>query len=359
MEFLRDKFYYVVAIFGVFLILMIILFSCSLNKTTTNYDKLENKMIEGTKKYLNAKPKELPKTEGDVISIKTSYLINNGYMKEMKDPKNKKKTCSGTVEVEKRGDSYKYTPLLTCNSYKTKLLVDKLKTSLKLDNNGNGLYAENGEYVFKGEDLKNYIKFNNELWQVMRIDKDGDIKVIKNKAEDDEYVWDDRYNTSSEGKDGINDFKLSRIKTTLDKYYKNHFNAVHEAKESVVKKPFCIGKRNEKDDIKGTAECLSTMDMYVGLIYASEFYMASLDSTCKSFGQKQCSNYNYLAKNENSSWTLTGSKTQTFRVYAFYEDEMYDINASDSSRIYPVIYLDSKMTVTGGKGTDTDPYIVK
>ena len=235
---------------------------------------------------------------------------------------------------------------------------EEVKKSLKLDAKGNGLYVVGNEYIFRGESVKNYVRFNKELWQIMRVDAEGDIKLIKDKTNKETYTWDDRYNLSSEGKDGINDFKLSRIKDTLNKYYQNNFNESEGAKENIIKKPFCIGTRSEKDDLTGTAECSVKEDLYVGLIYVSEFYMASLDSNCKKFGEEQCANYNYLAKNKNSSWTLTGSKEKTYRVYAYYDD-IYDVNASNSNRIYPVIYFDSKTTITAGNGSYTNPYIIR
>lgn len=359
MEFLREKFYYVVGVFGVLVIILVIVFSCSGGEKLNDYEKIENEMVESTKEYYNKNEKELPKTEEEVVSIKLSYLIENKYIKKIKDPSNKDTLCSGNVYTTKRGNNYKHTAVLKCGKYyKTKFLNDAVKSNLKLDSKGNGLYAVGEEFIFRGESLKNYIKFNDELWQIMRIDTEGDIKIIKNQTNKETYAWDDRYNIGSEGYDGINDFKLSRIRDTLNKYYKNHFNKVEGVKESIVKKPFCTGKRKMSDDILGTAECSVKNNLYVGLIYASEFYIASLDTTCKKFGQEQCSNYNYLAKNQNTSWTLTGSVEKSYRVFNYFE-EVNEVNASNDSRIYPVIYLDSKTVVTGGTGAYTNPYVVK
>lgn len=359
MEFLRDKFYYVVGVFGILVIVLIFVFSCSGGKEESDFEKIETNMVEAAREYYNDNKKDLPKEEGDMVSIKLSYLVNNGYIKEIKNPENKDKLCSGKVETIKRNNNYKYSAFLYCgNVYKTKLLSNATKSNLKLDSRGNGLYVVGDEYIFKGDDVNNYVSFDESLWRIIKIDKDGDVKIMLNSTNKNTYVWDDRYNLTSEGTDGINNFKMSRIRTTLLKYYKNNFNNIEGAKESIVKKEFCTGLRKPSDDLIGTAECSSTNLLYVGLIYVSEFYMATLDTTCTKFGQEQCANYNYLANNKNSSWTLTGSSETSYRVFSFY-DNIYEVNAANDSRIYPVIYLDARTTISGGNGTKTNPYVVK
>lgn len=359
MEFLRDKYYYVIFIFCILLVFIIIIVSCSNKSGKGNeYNQIEDKMIVGAKSYYKSHNKDLPKEEGDTVSLKLSYLVEKDYVKKIKDPKNKDNSCSGSVSTTKRGNNYYYVANLNCGkNYKTKFLKDAVKSNLKVDSKGNGLYVNGDEYIFKGDILKNYVSFNDSLWRIMKIDKDGDIKLISYTTETESYTWDDRFNVATEGNDGINNFKMSRLKDTLLKYYKKNFNNVAGAKENIVKKDFCTGLRKETDDIIGTAECSSTTPLYVGLINTSEFYMATLDTTCTKFGQEQCANYNYLANNENTSWTLTGSATDSSRVYNYY-DEIVEVDASYDARIYPVIYIDSKTTISKGTGARSNPYVV-
>lgn len=52
----------------------------------------------------------------------------------------------------------------------------------KVVKDGDGLYKDSvteGRYVYKGENPDNFISFNNELWRIMSIEKDGSLKIIR------------------------------------------------------------------------------------------------------------------------------------------------------------------------------------
>lgn len=355
MNFLKDKFYFVIGGFVIFIIIIVVIVSCS--GSSNDYEDLENELEQAGRDYYAENRNMLPKKEDETNSVTLSFLVQNDYIKEIKDPNNKDRLCTGEVEVTRRGSNYNYQAFLDCgDSYKTQFLSDALKSSLKLDDNGNGLYEVGEEYIFKGDDLKNYVEFNGELWQVIKIDSVGDIKLIKTEETEEYYKWDDRYNVSEENNTGINDFKKSRIRESLESYYRNNFNDTEGIKEKIVKKDFCIGSRKETDPINNSAECSETLSMYVGLLTASEYYMASLDSACTKFLQEQCSNYNFLVRDKRT-WTLTGKAEETDRIYIFYS-RVDDSFASDERRIYPVIYIDSKSISRGGRGTESNPYVV-
>lgn len=357
MNFLKDKFYFVIGGFVIFIIIIVIIVSCS-SFSSNSYESLEEKLVEAGKEYYADNKKNLPKNEDETASVTLSFLVKNDYIKEIKDPKDKDNICSGEVEVTKRGNDYNYQGFLDCGkNYKTQFLVDALKSSLKHDDNGNGLYEMGSELVFRGDKLKNYVKFNDTLWQVMKIDAEGDIKLISVEPTEEDYPWDDRYNVKEDDNTGIGDFKKSRIRETLESYYRNNFNETEGVKEKIVKKDFCVAPRSTKDPINNTVECSDTLSMYVGLITASDFYIASLDSGCTKFLQEQCSNYNYLSR-EKRTWTLTSSKEETDRIYIFYT-RVDDSAAADGKRIYPVINIDGKTISRGGTGTESNPYVVR
>lgn len=356
MTFLKDKFYFVLGAFVAFILIIVIVVACS--AAGTDYESLENDMVNAAKTYYSEHSGKLPKKEDETYSVSLKFLIQNEYIKEIKDPENKNNLCDGKVEVTKRNHGYYYQGFLECgNNYKTEFLVDALKNSLKTDDNGNGLYKVNDEYIFKGDKVKNFVNFNDELWQVIKIDSEGDIKLIKWVPTEDAYPWDDRYNVTKDDETGINDFSKSRIRETLENYYKNNFNSIEGVKEKIKKKDFCIGNRKKTDDIKATAECASTMPLYVGLLNTSEFYIASIDAGCTAFGQQQCANYNFLAR-DYDTWTLNGMAEETDKIYVYY-DEVEETYASNEKRIYPVIYIDKKTISRSGKGTEASPYLLK
>ncbi len=66
---------------------------------------------------------------------------------------------------------------IKCNP---KIVKEKLLENLTTV--GEGLYAdeyEEGRYVYKGENPNNYLKFNDELWRIVSLEKDGTIKILK------------------------------------------------------------------------------------------------------------------------------------------------------------------------------------
>ena len=61
-------------------------------------------------------------------------------------------------------------------SYASDTLKAKVVTS------GDGLYVDkyNEErYVYKGGNPNNFIKFNDELWRIISVEKDGTLKIIR------------------------------------------------------------------------------------------------------------------------------------------------------------------------------------
>ena len=58
-------------------------------------------------------------------------------------------------------------------------LTDDITTS------GDGLYEDEYEedrYVYKGKNPNNYVSFNNELWRIIALEKDGTMKIVRNET---------------------------------------------------------------------------------------------------------------------------------------------------------------------------------
>ncbi len=63
----------------------------------------------------------------------------------------------------------------------------------KVVTEGDGIYKDevtDGRYVYKGANPNNFIKFNDELWRVMSIEKDGSLKIIRENTLDDRATFD-------------------------------------------------------------------------------------------------------------------------------------------------------------------------
>jgi len=119
-----------------------------------------------------------------------------------------------------------------------------------------------------------------------------------------------------------------------------------------------------------TFSCPQTNDLYtletnsfgnkklsypIGLIFADEVVYAG--------GVYDIGNYIYYLQNASNYWTQTPHSYSSI----FSSAEVYGLNTSGSIRVYdvsvgydvrPVISLKSDITITGGTGTLTDPWIV-
>lgn len=362
----------------VFVLLIVILaigFVISLfTKKDYTYFELEDVMEKSAISYFKDNPKKLPKSEDEIVEITTSSLISEKYMKEMnRYIKNGK--CSGKVSVSKIAkNEYKYYPYLSCGTkYTTTKLVDKLKDT-KVVTEGFGLYSMNNEYVYRGTNVNNYLKFedSDRLFRIVKIDKQDEIVIVDDSSSKNRFVFDERYNTASESTTGINTFKNSNMSEVLEKLYQFQFTEEEERgeyfeeerlftkddKKLLVQFNSCVGARGANDTSKnGSSECQTTYKTYLSLLPVYDFLNASLDINCTSTMKADCQNYNYL-KEDYSYWLLNGSLETSDRVYTA-SDSISTREAYDDGYVRAVAHLSSDVRIKNGTGTKSKPYIIR
>ena len=343
----------------ILLILMIILkltVSSKISPTT-----LEVRMKEAAQSYYKDNKKELPKNNGDVVSITINELVNAEYLKNPDKTLKNGITCKGKVNVSKNNEYYLYQPIIECsNKYKTNLLYKKIVENNSKPNGYDGLYKINNYYLFRGENPNNYVNFANKKWRILRINSDNTIRMIL-VDNIETTVWDDRYNTEKDENYGKNDFKISRIRDYLINVFKSKdiFNFNKNDKALIVPTELCIGSRNpEAIGTDGSIECSKKTDkMSLGLLQVNEYTIVSLDVDCHTLNDIQCQNYNFLSK-LNSFWTLTADSTNSYKVYKIYGIPSI-ANASTYSQPKIVITISADTLYSKGKGTNDNPYIIK
>lgn len=328
-----------------------------------SYEDIEMKMKKAAISYYDKYEEKLPKNEGAEVIVKAQTLSDNELMKSIeKYVRNNEISCDGEVVVTKTYDNYLYTPILDCGkSYKTKKLVDEIKTSNNIVEVGNGLYYVNNNYYYRGEYVNNYVKIGKDLWRIMCIKEDGTMVIIQNNPSKDKlYVYDDRYNNESEDNSGFNSFEKSRLRDSMIQLYKSDEIFNKEQKSIILSDNLCIGSRGEEEiNNDGTIECSSkTIEKYpIRLIQTNEFIRASLDSTCQKITDKSCSNYNYLVFDDFDYWTMTPSTERTYRNYIL-SDEINETSTSSEKRLRIVTNISKNVTFSSGKGTIKKPYII-
>lgn len=356
-DFVKDKIYYIMAATILLVIVLIAINACS-GISTKTYDSIENDMVNAAKKYYSSRKDKLPSEINETISVTTGTLIEAELLEEIVDPNKKENKCQGYVQVKKLDDGYVYTPFLSCKgSYEPKYLSDVVKES-GTDEYGNGVYLMDNEYVYRGDDVNNYVLFANKLWRIVMIDSEGDIELVLNEATENKYTWETSFNVEEQDNVGVNtNYFNSNIRKTLLRFYEQSFDEKEKAK--IVPKDLCIGALGKNENFNREKECYKKQEgEYIGLLRVSDYKRATLDDTCLNRKNGQCRNHNYLVKSADiDSWLLNTVEENTYEVFTGYGISYED--AAEAESLNPVIYLSKDVIMTEGSGKENSPYFVK
>lgn len=365
---LRKKFMLLAGIIlgGIVLLLVVLMVASLFTSKTYSYNKLEEVLKNAAIKYYKSNDSTLPTTDDQVTEIDSATLISGEYMKDFSEMTEEGVTCTGRVVVSKKGKNYIYTPYLDCGEkYITKKLYEIVTDTKNIVTTNYGLYASNNGYVYKGEIVNNYVQMDNALWRIVKITSDNKIVLILADRSYESTSWDNRFNATDNFKSGLNNYGASRINEYLDKYYDNN-----KERESILSKEdrnrlvnynLCIGKRAVNSDAKdNSVECGEILnDKKIGLLTASDYINASVDSNCTTTTSRSCQNYNYL-NTDFQWWLMTASTTKSSSV--FYVDRNGSIkegNATNYTYVRPVVYLSDNVLFDKGKGSEKSPYKVR
>lgn len=361
----KKKLIYIMSgITGVMILLIVIIAlisSCSNKKMS--YDKLENTLKTAATSYFDNSEVTLPTEEGGSVIVDDNSLTTGGYMKPLSDLVEEGMSCTANVIVTKNGNNYLYSPILNCGDvYQTHKMIDVVMGNNPIVTTGVGLYKQNDMYVFKGEYVNNYVELSGNLWRIIDIDSEGYARLIyAGKNTEEVYVWDDRYNIDKEENVGINDYSISRIKEVLLSLDSNNQYIQDYEKSNLAYRNWCVGKRSiDNKTINNSEECTTTVSgQLFGLPYVSDYVNASIDSNCKTIDDQSCNNYNYLLSSSLSSWTLTGSKEKSYKVYTVSRSRYSLTDASSEKSVRPTVYLSNNAIYASGDGSQANPYKIK
>ena len=105
-------------VWGGFLVVLVVLLTAFgfLYKNKSNeYKKLEELLVDGAKKYVDAR--FLYPDENQSVKITYSEMKENGFVDELKKDED---TCDGYVIVKSNGTVFTYKGYVSCPSYTTK-----------------------------------------------------------------------------------------------------------------------------------------------------------------------------------------------------------------------------------------------
>ncbi len=263
--------------------------------------------------------------------------------------------------------------ILACNDTAANCIMNNASLSSEIvtdDPDGNARYI--------GANPNNYVSFNNELWQIIGAFKNIDngsniketrLKIIKNEPYNESIAWD----ASS-----ANDWSNASLQEELNTTYLNS-----------IQSPYQEMIENSVWNLGGVSSTLNlTSELYtsergttvysgrptewtgqIGLIYPSDYgYAASGGSTgreiCLSYDLGSWSSYSdcytndWLYKSGTSQWTLTLSSSLSYgKIYIL--GGSISITGRGHNTYYaafPSLYLSSNVKITGGDGSESNPY---
>lgn len=348
------------------LLLILFLISALFTKSYT-YESVEEVMKNAAMNYFEEHKENLPKDETTTVEVQVTTLVADGKMKNLDDYLGKDCGCTGRVEVKMSGENYVYIPYLTCgDKYATKFLSGEVTKDENLVATGYGLYLANDGYVFKGETVNNYVQLESRIWRIVKVNSDKTITLILDRAADREYPYDDRYNQQADYDYGINNYQTSRIREQLQLMYnetnpeeEENYILTEKDKTHLVNFDLCIGKMSKTDTIHDNSiECTQTITDKIGLLTVSDYMNASADVNCNVVGSNSCQNYNYLSQN-GTFWLMTPSTKDTFSTLYVGTGTVKESEASENKKVRPVITLAANTLISGGDGSQANPYVVK
>ena len=393
------------AVIAILTIIMVIsvpqLITSIKNKKTDALEKTKDLLISAARNYVIDYELKVPTS----ISIET--LCKNDYLEcPIKNPIDNS-NLNGYVNVDDNkvyvySDTRDY---ITIRDYIIELYNNeetRIRDGLKKDNTPD----QNIRYY--GSDPNNYVSFNNELWRIIGV-FGNNVKLVR-KDSLGELSWDSS-ESSVNGGYGVNEWSQADLQVYLNKMYyggttvtcydgsknstttcptnkldntakaliDNHtWNtgaiewekrtdtlAFYNDERGSVNGKICSSGNNCNDTVTRTTEWPG----YIGLPYATDYAYASGESICETNMVKKDSSNAYICKNNNWMfkpntwyWTLSpyASASSAFYVWGVSSDgSVGNYSAASGGAVFPTIYLKSNILIESGKGTSSDPYILK
>lgn len=226
-----------------------------------------------------------------------------------------------------------------------------------------GLFkTENKEHIYRGNVTNNYVNFANKTWRIIKINKDGSIKMILDAS-----AGTSTYNVASNAKEKTS-YKTSNIKSFLETWYNNNLKNYEEYIDTGAK--YCsdasakeengvtkFGGYQRNVDKKSPRTTCDTEDEYqkIGLITVDEVALAG--------GKQGTANTSFYLYNSsiNGYYTMSPSSyNTTAKIFAAGSttSSIYETVTTTSLAIRPVITIKRGAGITG-EGTTSNKYQIK
>ena len=212
-------------------------------------------------------------------------------------------------------------------------------------------------YFFTGANPNNYVTFNGETagWRIISVGCDGTIKIMKTVDinTSDTLAWD--------SSDSNNWARPASLNTYLNGTYLNGLSS--EAQSQIVASDFSIGAvEYDNNDLEDQIndENSTTWNGKIALLTVSEYLRTNSNASCNStLSGGTCLNttWVYSTVGRTQWWLLTVTSDQVYWVPSGEMGMYYAF--STVTNVFPALYLSSDIKITGGTGTQSNPYQIE
>ncbi len=232
-----------------------------------------------------------------------------------------------------------------------------------LPNNPDELYKdEHGDIRYYGKNPNNYVSFNNELWRILGV-IDGKIKIIRNES-----IGDMQWNSTRN-----NNWNNASLKSYLNGEYYNSIDGTY--KNMISEETYYLGGATqdnyqtltasgyynaERDSSQVYSGNPASTTQYIGLMYPSDYGYAA-GSSCLSTAlgnyNSSCKNSDYLFSRVDEWLQAPNAGSSYFAAYLLSTGFVNaNRHVTNSIVVRPVLYLTSETQITGGDGSQGNPF---
>lgn len=208
----------------------------------------------------------------------------------------------------------------TENGEKQTLLSSSITANEKIVTEGSGLYKVGSNYEYKGNDVNNYLNFNNQIFRILRINQDGSVDAVYSGTSA-ELMWNSKYDQFN--KSDVYDYLNNEFVKKLDKDKLANINYCGDAVDDLAK--ISCDKNNT--------------DSLVRLLGITDYLNSKVDG--KTFiGDEDIWLYNVST---DKVWHTNGGN-------------LSNSSPNETYGIKPVIRLKNSVALIKGTGTKENPY---
>ena len=209
---------------------------------------------------------------------------------------------------------------------------------------GDGLYIDeygDGNYTYKGANPKNYVTFNNEKagWRILSINIDGTIKILRTNFLNPGRAWDTN---------GSANWETASLNTYLNNDYYNSLSAT--AQSQIEPHYFGIWPGKYKIALASRYD-----------VVRADSNMVNCGNIATTIDQGSCQRNNWIKSFSNYTmmWLLESVPNRVFSLTNYGVPLLTDSDDGNNTKIggvRPVLYISSEVKITGGNGSQNNPY---